>query len=472
MTKKPPLNPDVEMLQWGPIPINFIYGSVYLKGMLVDAPRKYKGVCWPDGLLLLKNQRGIWFNELPAIQAAGRKAFLKYILPPASRRAIKKEYQQTIKKIFKECKKIDNTDLTKISNEQLASTYNDFFKHFMNFFITTVPAELGNYGSAKLLEEKLQEHIEDASELRLAMEALTAPEELSFYQLEELDLLHSKDLAKHRQKYSWLQNSYAGPKHLSKEFFARRQKELEPGLEKKIEDQLATARKKKKAVIKKHKLPNEVVQIAAALSEAVAWQDDRKKYIFIAVSYKGMLIKEIAKRFGYTLKELHNTWFWEVSDIMKGKDIHSALKKRTNGFGIIMGDELKEIDSKQADEYWKLYQQKPVDKNTKSFSGIIASQGKGKTVKGKVHILLDPHATDTFKEGDILVAPMTSPEYVFAMKKAAAVITDTGGLTSHAAIVSRELNIPCLVNTKIATQVLKDGDEVEVDAGKGVVTKL
>lgn len=64
---------------------------------------------------------------------------------------------------------------------------------------------------------------------------------------------------------------------------------------------------------------------------------------------------------------------------------------------------------------------------------------------------------------------MTSPEYVFAMKKASAAITDTGGLTSHAAIVSRELDIPCIVGTKIATKILKDGDLVEVDANKSIV---
>ena len=86
--------------------------------------------------------------------------------------------------------------------------------------------------------------------------------------------------------------------------------------------------------------------------------------------------------------------------------------------------------------------------------------------------MLDPMKANSFKPEDILVAPMTSPEYIFAMKKAKAIITDTGGLTSHAAIVSRELKILCLVGTKIATKVLKDGDIVEVDAIQGKVRKL
>jgi pyruvate,water dikinase len=71
--------------------------------------------------------------------------------------------------------------------------------------------------------------------------------------------------------------------------------------------------------------------------------------------------------------------------------------------------------------------------------------------------------------GDILVSPMTTPEFVPAMRRASAIVTDEGGITCHAVIVSRELGIPCIIGTKIATRVLKDGDEVEVDAEKGVV---
>ena len=67
---------------------------------------------------------------------------------------------------------------------------------------------------------------------------------------------------------------------------------------------------------------------------------------------------------------------------------------------------------------------------------------------------------------------MTQPEFLPAMKKASAIITDEGGLTCHAAIISRELGIPCIIVTKIATKVFKDGDIVEVDATRGIVTML
>ena len=67
---------------------------------------------------------------------------------------------------------------------------------------------------------------------------------------------------------------------------------------------------------------------------------------------------------------------------------------------------------------------------------------------------------------------MTTPDFVPLMQKSAAIVTDIGGLLSHAAIVSREFNIPCIVGTQYATKVFKDGDMVEVDADKGVVRKI
>ena len=92
--------------------------------------------------------------------------------------------------------------------------------------------------------------------------------------------------------------------------------------------------------------------------------------------------------------------------------------------------------------------------------------------KGKVKIVFNREELGKVEQGDILVAPMTTPWYLPAIKKAVAIITDEGGITCHAAIVSRELGVPCIIGTKIATKVLKDGDFVEVNAHKGVVRRL
>ncbi|ADC69008.1 phosphoenolpyruvate synthase [Methanocaldococcus sp. FS406-22] len=98
--------------------------------------------------------------------------------------------------------------------------------------------------------------------------------------------------------------------------------------------------------------------------------------------------------------------------------------------------------------------------------GIGASPG---IATGTVKIIRDVSEIDKVKEGDILVTEMTTPDMVPAMKKAAAIVTDEGGLTCHAAIVSRELGTPCVVGTKKATEILKDGMIVTVDGEKGIV---
>ncbi|OIO27159.1 pyruvate, water dikinase, partial [Candidatus Micrarchaeota archaeon CG1_02_60_51] len=100
--------------------------------------------------------------------------------------------------------------------------------------------------------------------------------------------------------------------------------------------------------------------------------------------------------------------------------------------------------------------------------GAPASPGKA---SGPVRVVTDAKDGYKVKKGDVLVARMTSPDFVPAMKRAAAIVTDEGGMTCHAAIVSRELGVPCIVGTETATRVLKDGMVVTVDAVAGIVTE-
>lgn len=91
---------------------------------------------------------------------------------------------------------------------------------------------------------------------------------------------------------------------------------------------------------------------------------------------------------------------------------------------------------------------------------------------GRVRIISSKDQIGVMEEGEILVVAMTTPEFMPAIKKAAAFVTDEGGITCHAAIVARELKKPCVVGTKIATQIFKNGDFVEVDADAGIVRKI
>ncbi|MCL5774922.1 MAG: PEP-utilizing enzyme [Patescibacteria group bacterium] len=101
--------------------------------------------------------------------------------------------------------------------------------------------------------------------------------------------------------------------------------------------------------------------------------------------------------------------------------------------------------------------------------GIIGSAGY---TKGTVKILYTNKDLNKVKPGDVMVTTMTRQDFITAIRKAKALVTDEGSVTAHAAIIARELGIPCIVATKIATKVLKDGDLVEVDANQGIVKKL
>ncbi|MBI4262167.1 hypothetical protein HY624_01430 [Candidatus Uhrbacteria bacterium] len=105
----------------------------------------------------------------------------------------------------------------------------------------------------------------------------------------------------------------------------------------------------------------------------------------------------------------------------------------------------------------------------KVLKGTTAMPGK---VRGRVRIVYGRLEFAAFKKGEILVTNNTTPEFVPTMKRAAAIVTEQGGITSHAAIISRELKVPCIIGTKVATKVFKTGDRVEVDAENGVVRKI
>lgn len=109
------------------------------------------------------------------------------------------------------------------------------------------------------------------------------------------------------------------------------------------------------------------------------------------------------------------------------------------------------------------------NKDITEIPGIVAYPGK---ISGVARIIMNRDEFDKMHPGDILVSTMTTPDFVILMQQASAIVTDIGGLLCHAAIVSREIHKPCIIGTKNATQILKDGDMVEVNADKGIVKIL
>ncbi len=118
---------------------------------------------------------------------------------------------------------------------------------------------------------------------------------------------------------------------------------------------------------------------------------------------------------------------------------------------------------------FELVDDQPESSVVSEVRGQIASPG---IARGYVRIVRKTADCAAVLDGEILVSPMTNPEFIPAMKRAAAFVTEEGGITSHAAIIARELGKPCVIGTKVATKVFQNGDEVEVDATKGIVRRV
>ncbi len=150
--------------------------------------------------------------------------------------------------------------------------------------------------------------------------------------------------------------------------------------------------------------------------------------------------------------------------------IRPLIADRKIDFVVFQSNGSEIISGKEAQEYVAT---RPTLKHTivhtKILQGTTASPGH---IKGRVKIVLNNNDLAKVQPGDILVAVMTTPNFIMAMEKAAAFVTDEGGILYHAAIVSREMGKPCIIGTKNATKVFKDGDLVEVDAKKGVIRKI
>ncbi len=470
--KNPPFDPHAELMLWGPAPrYPLLRMAKPAYGLFVDFAKEFPGYSWPPGLILNVGTRFVWMHELAQLEANGGKLFLEKMLPHDSREETRENWKAACASLTEIESHISPKQLGELSDEALVALWNRFQDAISWFWTQSSLPELSNYGSIPLLRTKLKSFVPE-EKLDTVLEILTAPEAPSFYQEEEFDLVETNDLSTHQRAYFWLKNSYAHVEVLPVEFFKERKKDISASVKEEFTLYLEDVRKKKAEVTAEYALSNVVQAYAEAITDGIVWQDTRKKEIWIYLHYEDVFVAEIARRTGYEKELLLLGTNSEVADSMRGLLDLEVLCARKDACGLYGDKETIEVlDPEIVRSYWKSYVDTAVAEDITEFKGTIASKGTGR-VEGKVRIVLDAHNPPPFEEGEILVTTMTTPEFIFVMKKASAIITDTGGLTSHAAIVSRELKKPCIIGTKIATKVLKDGDVVEVDADTGVVRIL
>ena len=227
--------------------------------------------------------------------------------------------------------------------------------------------------------------------------------------------------------------------------------------------------------IKDEKKIEELQQVRLELDDLVT------DYLFKAYE---KVMKIVEEKFNFSGKVIKNATTQEIIELLDKKSNLKIeeISNRPIAFVFIRGEKTIFTGDEviQIKDY--LLAQNPEQSELQKFkkSGVIkGSTGNKGIVKGKVKKLLvseyyDKTKLDEFRQENdyVLVTPMTMPELVPFIKNAAAFVTDEGGTTCHAAIIARELKIPCIIGTKIATKVLKEGEMVEVDADKGIVRIL
>ncbi|MCD4705837.1 hypothetical protein K8R61_02025 [bacterium] len=216
-----------------------------------------------------------------------------------------------------------------------------------------------------------------------------------------------------------------------------------------------------------NKLPSDL-KFAIEAGQESAYIRQYSAEIFNVSAYKARsLFNRIAKSFNLSYEDFIFLTPGEVVHLLREnkRPDCKTLTKRKRGCCVLLVDN-KEVVIDDKIELNGLIDKFVPRNNSKKLSGTIANNGHA---KGRAKIFLVPKDLQKMNTGDVLVTPMTTPDFIPLIKKASAIITDVGGLLSHAAIISRELEKPCIIGTKVATRVLKDGDLVEVDANKGII---
>lgn len=234
----------------------------------------------------------------------------------------------------------------------------------------------------------------------------------------------------------------------------------------------------KEKVVREHKLDNNIVELCDEVAELSHLRLCLRLEGWMPVSY--ILIQELfpqlPKYLPYMAGQLECTVPEELSKIFEGDYSigKGELDNRYNliFYGLMEGEEVRWSGNKAKEMVEKLIS--PIDTSTKEVRGQVSWKGK---VTGKCFVLRwdSPDVIkemEEMPEGAVLVVGQTRPQLMTAIKKASAIVTDEGGLLSHAAIISRELGKPSVIGTKFATKIFRTGDLIKVDADKGVVKVL
>lgn len=234
---------------------------------------------------------------------------------------------------------------------------------------------------------------------------------------------------------------------------------------------------KREETINKLKIPNGITNLCESMRKIGKERLIFRSAINDILEYLFSLIHEVGRRNYLAFSQIEACFYREITNLIKGGSVDiDAINQRTQCFVALKKDKNYIFYTKEKARKIISEIRPKLTKNIRELKGDIASLG---VATGKVKIILDLFSLRSkillnqkikdMKKGEILVTTTSGPEMIMACRKAGAIVADEGGINSHAAIISREFGIPGIVNAKIATQVLNDGDIIEVDANKGLV---
>ncbi len=377
-------------------------------------------------------------------------------------------YEKHVRSLYDE---VTDTNLTEATNASLQ----DYVRKVWNLYFElqdTVYVETLDYDKILSVIGEEQKEKLDAIWEQATQSTFVSFEGRYLQALVELVSTHHADVVR---KAKFIFTDYAWSKSDSEILIAL--DETKSSLEEKRQEakrMYSIAEKQKTAhAIWKETLDPELQRIVGYMQLVMRLRDVRKDPIAQMLAIMTEIAPLMLERVGIDRRAAP---FVLIHEYMKGVEylqgIRDDVEARENGCSYLaypdesFSCEVEHCDFTDAMAQFEAWT-KPELHDSQELRGQAACRG---LVRGVVRVVSDPRDDRGFQQGDILVTSMTRPEFVPIMKRAGAVVTNEGGITCHAAIVSRELGIPCIIGTKIATQVLKDGDIVEVDADRGVVT--
>ncbi|RJQ36984.1 hypothetical protein C4559_04640 [Candidatus Microgenomates bacterium] len=369
-------------------------------------------------------------------------------------------------------KKISKLDLKKLSNKELLSIFLEHQeKRFIYSSFAWTAFILNNYVADRAVAI-LDKYIEKDKgfEKQELHDSLFSPEKRAAilklqYEVEKQAELTKKQMEELYVHYKWLSCLDIHNSPWTKEEFIGHTKSFIKSSDKQILPF--------KKIAEKLKISGKDLDYLLMAKRFVYIKDARDDFRRESVFYAGPLFAEIARRMKINSQDTSYLQTKEIEKFLKNNNgvDKSVIEQRKRKFVLYLDIDknLVCLHGEAALKALKYFNLVSEEEKVKEITGRVASKG---TACGKVVIIKGVKDLNKVEKGDILVAVTTHPDFVPAMRKAIAIVTDEGGITSHAAIVSREFEIPCIVGTKNATKHLKDGDEVEVDAINGLVRKI